>query len=39
MSTVIVGDVPDAFTQIVRLTDDITESDIDDIFDFGAELN
>jgi sporulation protein YunB len=39
MSTVIVGDVPDALTQIVRLTDDITEEDIDDIFDFGAELN
>lgn len=35
--TVIVGDVPDAFTQINRLTDTITEQDIDDIFDFGAE--
>ena len=39
MSTVIVGEVPDAYTQIVRLTDDITEEDIDDIFDFGAEVN
>jgi sporulation protein YunB len=35
--TVIVGKVPDAFTQINRLTDTITEQDIDDIFDFGAE--
>ena len=35
--TVIVGTVPDAFTQINRLTDTITEQDIDDIFDFGAE--
>ncbi len=39
MSTVIVGDVPDALTQIVRLTDDITEEDIDDIFDYGAHLD
>lgn len=36
--TVIVGTVPDAFTQINRLTDTITEQDIDDIFDFGAEI-
>ncbi len=36
--TVIVGDVPDAFTQISRLTDDIHEEEIDDIFDYGAEL-
>lgn len=35
--TVIVGTVPDAFTQINRLTDTITEQDIDDIFDFGAK--
>lgn len=39
MSTVVLGEVPDAYTEIVRLTDDITESDIDDIYDFGAELN
>lgn len=38
MSTVIVGDVPDALTQIVRLTDEITEEDIDDIFDFSAQI-
>ncbi len=36
--TVIVGDVPDAFTQINRLTDDIREGEIDDIFDYGAEV-
>lgn len=36
--TVIVGEVPDAFTQINRLTDDIHESEIDDISDYGAEL-
>lgn len=36
--TVIVGDVPDAFTQINRLTDDIQEVEIDDIFDYGAEV-
>ena len=35
--TVIVGDVPDAFTKIDRLTDDVTEDEIDDIYDFGAE--
>ena len=34
--TVIVGDVPDAYTEIHRLTDDITETEIDDIYDFGA---
>lgn len=39
MSTVIVGDVPDAYTKISRLTDDITESEIDDIYDFGASTN
>ncbi len=36
--TIIVGDVPEAFTQINRLTDDIREGEIDDIFDYGAEL-
>lgn len=35
--TVIVGEVPEAFTQISRLTDDITEQEIDDKFDYGAE--
>ncbi len=40
MSTVVLGEVPDAYTEIVRkLTDDITETEIDDIYDFGAELN
>ena len=34
---VIVGDVPDAYTDINRTFDDITESEIDDINDFGAE--
>ena len=34
--TVIVGDVPDAYTKIDRLTDDITEDEIDDLYDFGA---
>ena len=37
--TVIVGDVPDSYTEIHRLTDDITETEIDDIYDFGAEAN
>ena len=37
--TVIVGDVPDAYTKISRLTDDITESEIDDIYDFGAQVD
>lgn len=36
--TVIVGEVPDAYTQISRLTDDVTEEDIDDMNDFGAHL-
>ena len=39
MSTVIVGEVPDAYTEITRLTDDITESEIDDIYDFGASAS
>lgn len=34
--TVIVGKVPDAYTKINRLSDDISESEIDDIYDFGA---
>ncbi len=34
--TVIVGNVPDAYTNISRLTTDITEEEIDDIYDFGA---
>ncbi len=39
--TIIVGKVPDAYTKINRLSedDDFEESDIDDIFDFGATLN
>ena len=36
--TVIVGEVPDAYTEIHRLTDDVTEEDIDDLNDFGAHL-
>lgn len=36
--TVIVGDVPDAYTKINRFTDDITETEIDDIYDFGATV-
>ncbi|MBO5051004.1 MAG: sporulation protein YunB [Clostridia bacterium] len=36
--TLIVGDVPDAFTQINRLTGDITEEELDDINDYGAQL-
>ena len=35
--TVIVGNVPEAYTNISRLTSDITEEEIDDIYDFGAE--
>ena len=34
--TVIVGKVPDAYTKIHRLSDEISESDIDDLYDFGA---
>ena len=37
--TLIVGKVPDAYTEINRLTDDIIESEIDDIYDFGATIN
>lgn len=34
--TILLGKVPDAYTEIDRLTDDITETEIDDIYDFGA---
>lgn len=37
--TLIVGDVPDTLTQINRLTDDVTEIDIDDAVDFGNVLS
>ena len=37
--TVIVGRVPDAYTEINRLSDEIIEQDIDDIYDFGATLD
>lgn len=36
--TVIVGKVPDAYTKIHRMYDDISESEIDDIYDFGATI-
>ena len=35
--TIIVGIVPSAYTKINRLTDDIVENEIDDMYDFGAE--
>jgi len=35
--TIIVGKVPDAYTKIHRSTDDISESEIDDLYDFGAQ--
>lgn len=34
--TIIVGEIPDAYTEIHRGEAEITESDIDDIYDFGA---
>ncbi|MBR6559394.1 MAG: sporulation protein YunB [Clostridia bacterium] len=37
--TIIVGDIPDAYTEIHRGQENITESDIDDIYDFGATLD
>lgn len=37
--TVIIGKVPDAYTKINRFADDIAESEIDDIYDFGAETD
>ena len=36
--TLIVGEVPDALTQINRLTEDVSEEEIDDVNDFGAQL-
>lgn len=36
--TLIVGEVPDTFTDINRLTDDVSEIDIDDVVDFGNIL-
>lgn len=36
IETVLLGSVPDAYTKIDRLTDDIVEAEIDDIYDFGA---
>ena len=36
--TLIVGEVPDALTQINRLTEEVSEEDIDDVNDFGAQL-
>jgi hypothetical protein len=35
--TVILGSVPDSFTHISRLTADVSEEEIDDIFDFGNQ--
>ncbi len=35
--TVLLGTVPDAYTHVHRLTDDITEGELDDIYDFGAD--
>lgn len=37
--TVIVGEVPEAYTKINRLLDDIDETSIDDLYDFGASRN
>ncbi len=37
--TLIVGEVPDTFIDINRLTDDINEGEIDDIFDYGIGLS
>ncbi len=37
--TVIVGEVPDSLTQINRFTDEITETDIDDVVDFGDAVH
>ena len=36
--TVIVGDIPSAYTKINRTGEEISESDIDDIYDFGAAV-
>ena len=35
--TIIVGEVPEQYTKINRFFDDITESEIDDIYDFGGQ--
>ena len=35
--TIIVGTVPDSYTKINRLTDDVTEDEIDDRMDFGNQ--
>lgn len=35
--TIIVGEVPEAYTKINRLTDDVTEQELDDLYDFGAD--
>ena len=37
--TLIVGEVPDSLTQINRLSDDVTEVEIDDAVDFGNILS
>ena len=37
--TVLLGKVPDAYTKINRSMEEITESEIDDIYDFGAQVN
>ena len=37
--TIIIGKVPDAYTEIHRVGESISESDIDDIYDFGATLD
>lgn len=37
--TVLLGKVPDAYTKINRSMEEITESEIDDIYDFGAQAN
>jgi len=37
--TLIVGDVPDTLTQINRLSDDVSELEIDDVVDFGHILS
>lgn len=37
--TIIVGEVPEAYTKINRLLDDIDETSIDDLYDFGASRN
>lgn len=36
--TIIVGEVPNAYTEINRLLDDIDEKAIDDLYDYGASV-